>query len=71
MLETGDQAVHGEGVAPGNLDAVEGRRPFQAVAAGQAPGRQGQGALDALPGQPGQVGLAAGADRQLAARGTT
>ncbi|MNE38230.1 hypothetical protein D3C80_1321220 [compost metagenome] len=65
VLEAGDQAVHRKRIAPRRFHPAERRRFLQALAAGQAVARQRQGADRALPAQPRQVGIAAGAQRQL------
>ena len=53
MLETGDQAVDGEGVAPGHFDPGKAGWFLQAGSAHQAVARQRQGANLAMPAEPG------------------
>lgn len=64
VLETGDQTVDGKAVSPGRGDPLEGGRLFQALAARQARGGQGQGAGLAVIAQPGQLGFTGHADRR-------
>src|SRR5690606_1715355 len=67
VLEAGDQAVDGKGVAPGRLHPAEVRRAAQAVAARRAGvARQWQGAARTTLQQPGQLAFAGRADRRAA-----
>ena len=62
MLEPGNQAVDGEGVAPRRFNLGETGWLFQAGPAHQSVVGQRQGADLAMFTQPGQLGFAAGAD---------
>ncbi|MNR31384.1 hypothetical protein D3C85_1488920 [compost metagenome] len=69
MLKTGDQAVDGEGIAPGRLDPVEAWWSSQAAAAGQPGVRQRQGADLAACAEPRQFAFTADAETVRAVGG--
>src|SRR5690606_20302727 len=62
VLETGDQVVDREGIAPGRFHAAETRRLVLAGAADHALSRQRHCAEPAVRPEPGQLGFAGGAD---------
>ncbi len=69
-LEALDQVIEGRGVAEGRDHPVEGRGLLLALAAQLAVAGQRQGAAHAGRPQPGQVGMAAGAEIPASRPGT-